>query len=275
MFVYITLIMSDDADPIAAIATIAATAPSNNLVITIDARETTLYNDITERDLDNYAEKIEIVSENLTQGDIHITYKSLNYIFERKTLADLQASIVDGRYKEQKARLLSNISQKYITYIIEGDTVLSSNTYSKNKSMIQGAYLHTMFRDNIRILYTKNIMETATLILLISTKILDRPEKFLSEEYTADKCYTDFVKLKKKKIDNIDTKSCFVMQLSQIPMISNVIAKNIQTKYASMSVIIKALDVFETPEQKIKELCKIEGVGKEKASHIVKYLFAE
>jgi endonuclease III-like uncharacterized protein len=41
-----------------------------------------------------------------------------------------------------------------------------------------------------------------------------------------------------------------------------------------MSVIIRALDVFETPEQKIKELCKIEGVGKEKASHIVKYLFA-
>jgi ERCC4-type nuclease len=264
--------MSDTTDPIAAIA---ATAPNNNLVITIDARETTLYNDITERDLDNYAEKIEIVSENLTQGDIHITYKSLNYIFERKTLADLQASIVDGRYKEQKARLLSNISQKYITYIIEGDTVLSSNTYSKNKSMIQGAYLHTMFRDNIRILYTKNIIETATLILLISTKILDRPEKFLSEEYTADKCYTDFVKLKKKKIDNIDTKSCFVMQLSQIPMISNVIAKHIHAKYASMSVIIRALDVFETPEQKIKELCKIEGVGKEKASHIVKYLFAE
>jgi endonuclease III-like uncharacterized protein len=58
-------------------------------------------------------------------------------------------------------------------------------------------------------------------------------------------------------------------------MISNVIAKNIYSKYTSMSVIIKALDVFETPEQKIKELCKIEGVGKEKASHIVKYLFTD
>ena len=254
-------------------AATAATA-NNNLVITIDARETTLYNDITGRDLDDYTDKIEVVSENLTLGDIHITYKSLNYIFERKTLADLQASIVDGRYKEQKARLLSNTSQKYITYIIEGDNILSSSTYSKNKSMIQGAYLHTLFRDNIRILYTKNIEETATLILMISTKILDKPEKFLCEEYTADKCYTDFVKLKKKKMDNIDTKSCFIMQLSQIPMISNVIAKHIHAKYASMCVLIRALDVLETPEQKIKELCKVEGVGKEKASHIVKYLFA-
>ena len=41
-----------------------------------------------------------------------------------------------------------------------------------------------------------------------------------------------------------------------------------------MSALIRALDVFETPEQKIKELCKIDGVGKEKAAHIVKYLFS-
>ena len=254
-------------------ANVNVNANANCITITIDSRETTLYNDITDRDLDNYKDRIQIVTENLTLGDIHITYNEMTHIFERKTLADLQASIVDGRYKEQKARLLSNVSQKYITYIIEGDNILSSTSYQKNKAMIQGAYLHTLFRDNIRILYTKNIMETATLILLISTKILDKPEKLLSDEYTADKCYTDFVKLKKKKMDNIDTKSCFIMQLSQIPMISNVIAKNIYSKYASMSALIKSLDVLETDELKIKELCKVEGVGKEKASHIVKYLF--
>lgn len=247
----------------------------DNLLITIDARETNIYNDIVSRDLDNYKDKIQIISENLMLGDMHITYKTLNYIFERKTLQDLQASIVDGRYKEQKARLLSNTSQKYITYIIEGDNILSSNMYSKNKSMIQGAYLHTMFRDNIRIIYTKNIEETATLILLLSTKIIDKPDKFLHEEYTADKCYTDFVKLKKKKIDNIDFKSCFIMQLSQIPMISNVIAKNIHLTYTSMGTLVKSLDKFETSEQKIKELCKIDGVGKEKALSIVKYIFSE
>lgn len=245
----------------------------NNILITIDAREVSLYNDIIDRDLDNYKDKIQIISENLLLGDIHIKYKNITHIFERKTLQDLQASILDGRYKEQKARLLSNVSQKYITYIIEGDNILSSSTYDKYKSMIQSAYLHTLFRDNIRILYTKNIMETTTLILLITTKILDKPEKFLYEEYTADKCYTDFIKLKKKKIDNIDAKSCFIMQLSQIPMISNVIAKNIYSKYSSMGNLVKLLDVFETSELKIKELCKIDGVGKEKASLIVKYIF--
>ena len=141
--------------------------------------------------------------------------------------------------------------------------------------MIQGAYLHTMFRDNIRIIYTKNIEETTTLILLISTKILDKPDKFLYEEYTADKCYTDFVKLKKKKIDNIDQKTCFIMQLSQIPMISNVIAKSIYSKYKSMGNLIQSLAEFESGTQKIKELCKLDGIGKEKAANIVKYLFTD
>jgi ERCC4-type nuclease len=248
---------------------------SNKILITIDARETAMYNDIIERDLDNYKERVQINSENLLLGDIHITYENITHIFERKTLQDLQASILDGRYKEQKARLLSTTPQKYITYIIEGDNILSPNSYSKNKSMIQSAYLHTLFRDNIRIIYTKNIEETTTLILLISTKILDRPEKFLYEEYTADKCYTDFVKLKKKKIDNIDTKSCFIMQMSQIPMISNIIAKNIYAKYTSMGNLVKSLDVFETTELKVKELCKIDGVGKEKAMSIIKNIFNE
>jgi crossover junction endonuclease MUS81 len=248
---------------------------SNKILITIDARETSIYNDIIDRDLDNYKERVQINSENLLLGDIHITYDNITHIFERKTLQDLQASILDGRYKEQKARLLSTTPQKYITYIIEGDNILSPNSYSKNKSMIQSAYLHTLFRDNIRIIYTKNIEETTTLILLISTKILDRPDKFLYEEYTADKCYTDFVKLKKKKIDNIDTKSCFIMQMSQIPMISNIIAKNIYAKYTSMCNLVKSLDVFETTELKVKELCKLDGVGKEKAMSIIKNIFNE
>ena len=236
----------------------------DKILITIDVRETNLYNDIVNRDLDNYKDKIEIISENLTLGDIHITYKNLTHIFERKTLQDLQASIQDGRYKEQKARLLSSVSQKYITYIIEGDNIISSSTYERNKSMIQSAYLHTLFRDNVRILYTKNIVETTTLILLISTKIIDTKYSLIGT-----------FSMKKKKIDNIDTKTCFIMQLSQIPMISNVIAKNIYYKYICMANLIKIISDIETNEQQIKELCKIDGIGKEKASSIIKFLFTD
>jgi len=213
---------------------------SNKLIIIIDAREHKLYEDIISRDLDTYNDKIEIIKENIELGDIHIIYNDIFFIFERKTTNDLQSSIQDGRYKEQKARMLANYTQKQISYIIEGDDVLSSKTYNKSL-MLQGAYLHTMFRDNIRVLYTKNINETTTLILTISTRIIDNPQYFINNG-EQDTDYTSCIKLKKKKIENIDENTCYIMQLSQIPYISNVIAKNIALTYPNM---VSLIDTFK------------------------------
>lgn len=244
------------------------------LYIIIDVHEDLLYNDIFDRDLDIYKDKIEIIKESLDIGDIHIKYNEILYIFERKTVRDLVSSIHDGRYREQKARMLSIYDKYQLSYIIEEDDVISSKIYS-NKSIIQGAYINTMFRDNIRVLFTKKICETATLLLSIAVKIIENPKKFIStktNENSADICYTDYVKLKKKKIDNIDVDTCYIMQLSQIPHISNIIAKNIAKIYPSMPYLITQLI---DNENKNKELCKIDGVGKEKAAVIIKYLFGD
>ena len=244
------------------------------LYIIIDVREDLLYNDIFDRDLDIYKDKIEIIKESLDIGDIHIKYNDILYIFERKTVRDLVSSIHDGRYREQKARMLSIYDKYQLSYIIEEDDVISSKIYS-NKSIIQGAYINTMFRDNIRVLFTKKICETATLLLSIAVKIIENPKKFIStktNENSVDICYTDYVKLKKKKIDNIDVDTCYIMQLSQFPHISNIIAKNIAKIYPSMPYLITQLI---DNENKNKELCKIDGVGKEKAAVIIKYLFGD
>jgi ERCC4-type nuclease len=261
----------------------------DNILIFVDTRENALYDDIIDRDLDIYKDKISIVKETICIGDIHIKFNENLYIFERKTIRDLISSIHDGRYREQKARMLSTYNQKYLSYIIEEDDIISSKVYSKNKSTIQGVYINTLFRDNIRILFTKNISETVTLILSIAIKMIDNPKKFISssnnvnnanteisaassmsQSITDTSSYTDFIKLKKKKIDNIDVNTCYIMQLSQIPHISNVIAKNISKIYPNMIELITKLNDCE---DKNKELCKIDGVGKEKASIIIKYLF--
>jgi len=243
----------------------------NKLAIIIDIREDTLYNDIFDRDLDIYKDKIDITKEPLDIGDVHIKYNDILYIFERKTVKDLISSIHDGRYREQKARMLSIYNTIQLSYIIEEDEVISSKIYS-NKSVIQGAYINTMFRDNIRVLFTKKISETATLILSIAVKIIENPKKFISVNAREEPCYTDYIKLKKKKIDNIDEDTCYIMQLSQIPHISNIIAKNIAKIYPTMPNLITSL---MDNDNKIKELCKIDGVGKEKAATIVKYLFGD
>ena len=241
---------------------------SEKLNILIDSRESNLYNDIINRDLDIYTNKIEFNKNNIDIGDINIKYRDIEYIFERKTINDLISSIHDGRYREQKARMIDNYDNKRITYIIEGDDILSSKTYNKSK-VLQSTYLNILFRDNIRLVFTKNVNETATLILSLSIKIIENPENFnnISNNNTT---YTDNLKLKKKKIENIDEKTCYLMQLSQIPYISNTIAKNISNIYPSMTSLILALNEVD---DKNKELCKIEGIGKEKASYIIKYLF--
>ena len=86
------------------------------LKIIIDSRETNLYNNIIERDLDKYTDKITIIKQQLEIGDIHIEYDDLIYVYERKTVNDLLSSVKDSRYKEQKSRLLSNY--KNVNYII-------------------------------------------------------------------------------------------------------------------------------------------------------------
>ena len=46
-------------------------------------------------------------------------YKHVLTIFERKTCQDLLSSINDGRYREQKARLIANFNLNQICYLIE------------------------------------------------------------------------------------------------------------------------------------------------------------
>ena len=51
------------------------------------------------------------IISNLDIGDIIIKYNEyITYIIERKTISDLCSSILDGRYREQKERLLSNFN---------------------------------------------------------------------------------------------------------------------------------------------------------------------
>jgi len=99
--------------------------------IIIDNRETKLYTNLNERDLDIYKDKIIIEKRQLDIGDIHINFNDITYIYERKTVNDLLSSVKDGRYKEQKHRLLASSTNN--NYIIEGDTITSHKNFSNQK----------------------------------------------------------------------------------------------------------------------------------------------
>jgi ERCC4-type nuclease len=235
-----------------------------SLNIIIDNRETNLYNNMIERDLDKY--NMNISKSQLELGDIHIIYNDIHFIYERKTMADLISSVKDGRYKEQKLRLMSN-NPNNINYIIEGTDIIASNN-SHSQQLLTSEYYNSIYRDNIKIYFTKNINDTITLLLLISTKIIDKPQNFIGN-YQHSTDYIDNCKIKTKKCDNIDKETCYLLQLSQIPGISKQIAKNIKDIYPSLNILLKTLNETEKP---IDLLTKIPNIGKQKATKIIEYL---
>ena len=121
--------------------------------------------------LDNLNTKYK--KENLELGDIVFKYDNkIALLIERKTLDDLSASIRDGRYKEQKVRLLNtNINKINIMYLIEGNFNNKSKINGMSSDSLLGSIANTMFRDNIRVYMTNNLTETCNLLLKINKNL--------------------------------------------------------------------------------------------------------
>ena len=242
-----------------------------NFKIIVDSREKSLFGILKDRDLDIYSDKIEILKEQLDIGDIHLSFSHNDnnylYIYERKTNSDLIASIKDGRYKEQKLRLMASGANS-LNYIIEGDMITSLKN-KNNQKMVSGAYIHSIYRDKINVIFTSDLEDTSTFLLLMASKIIDKPEYFIGINNNDSHNYIDYCKIKTEKNKNIDKNTCYLLQLSQIPSISKEIAKNISNKYPSLVSLISALN---ESEDKIGLLMKIDKIGKTKAGTIIEYL---
>jgi ERCC4-type nuclease len=211
----------------------------NKFKIIIDNRENKLYSIISNRDLDIYKEKIEIEYRQLELGDIQIIFPTNThiYVYERKTINDLIASIHDGRYKEQKSRLLA--SGNRIGYIIEGDNIIS-NKQIKNQKKLTSVYYNSIYRDNIDIFFTSNMEDTVTFILMLIIKMIDNPDKFNGKRKEDE--YIDVCKIKTEKKRNIDKETCYLLQLGQIPNISKDLARRIKEVYPTLLILMNTLN---------------------------------
>lgn len=205
------------------------------------------------------------IVKQLDIGDIHLYNADNNEcicIIERKTLDDFSSSIIDGRYREQKQRLLS--SNKKIIYIIEGD---SKNNFGVKYSTLQSAMLNMQLRDNIIIIRTKNIEETSNYIILLKTKT----KYFNDNETTKTIEYNSNINVKKK--NNLTYEQVFINQLSCIPGISSKISKDIQSQYKSLNVLIDAYNNLESDDKREKMLCSINGIGKKISYQIFSFIY--
>ena len=248
---------------------------TRNINIRIDNRENKLIAYLEAKKEISYEKK------QLLLGDIQYlinnteTSTFIDYVIERKTVKDLLASVKDGRYKEQKGRILSQIEQKKIGtffYIIEG-----SSHYLKpyEKSIYQGALISISLRDNIHIIKTDSFCDTGDFLIRLYKRLIKEDLHNIENEIQPIK-YIETLKASKKA--NIEPITAQCMALGVVPGISYKMATEIIKKYKTLGDLFGAYQSLETEEEKINLLKNIEitekrNLGLSASKNIYKYLF--
>jgi ERCC4-type nuclease len=220
------------------------------MLIKIDYREIKLIQYLT--GLINDDEKIKMVSENLPLGDI-ILCDDLGQekaIIERKSLADLAASIRDGRYKEQGFRLNQcDLHNHQIYYLVEGD--LRHYKPFKglpDKKALLSAMTSISYFKGFSLYRAMNLEESAEWLLQFALKLeKENAKPFYSsvagsiEESAAELNYAEVVPHKRIKKDNITSENIGEIMLAQIPSVSSTAATAIMQKFSTFSTLMTAL----------------------------------
>ena len=186
-------------------------------------------------------------------------------IVERKTLADLLASIKDGRYEEQSHRLkhASGFPSHNVVYIIEG--MFSTLRTFMEKKLVISAIASLNYFKGFSVLRTSGLQETAETLIYMADKI-DRNfmkgvlPSYLTPDITVNentciqinndlsmnsqtenrepvKSYSGFVKTIKK--ENITQENIGEIMLCQIPGISSIYAQAVLKFFGGFSKMIE------------------------------------
>jgi ERCC4-type nuclease len=119
------------------------------------------------------ATSVELIHVPLNLGDAMLEFNDGNpaIIYERKCLADLVASIKDGRYEEQSYRLLnaSDMHSHNIIYIVEG--VLHQMRNPVEKKMVMSSITSLMLFKGFSVMRTISVGDTAEFIVSNVLKI--------------------------------------------------------------------------------------------------------
>ena len=111
------------------------------------------------------AESVKFTVERLPLGDIKIEKNGHMALIERKRTDDFAASISDGRWREQKARL--SASGAIVIYMIEG----SLYGQSKPPETLSSAIWNTMLRDKMWVIQTRGLEDTSLHLQQLAKKI--------------------------------------------------------------------------------------------------------
>lgn len=160
--------------------------------------------------------------ERLELGDFLIG----DFIIERKTKSDLTSSVTDGRYHEQKTRMMEIFAPEKIIYVIE----FESGTLDDDDTKLNSIY-NMMSRDKIRVFRTTGPAETSVFLM----KFLDSCSKL---EAGALSNITNLEAVTKSRGKTKTTESFYLGFLQSLPGVSAKTATLIAAKYANFDTFI-------------------------------------
>ena len=177
-------------------------------------------------------------------GDFIIQHNDKQIVVERKSWADLKSSFNDGRYSEQKARLLAardrdptNVS---VVYLLEGPVPrISAEKQSR------AAALKMAVRDGIAVVYSSDPSETAKVILYLDKCLCDGSLDPAARAATvAASGYAGVVHHSKKRANAEANMAATI--LTSIPGVSGQKAAAIVELYPTIAALVKGLEEGES-----------------------------
>jgi ERCC4-type nuclease len=158
-------------------------------------------------------------------------------IIERKSIRDLEASILDGRYREQRGRILSYCQENKVQpmYILEGS--LSSNTGRLQKKAIMKFINRLIFHYQIPVMQTASVQETSELIQALVEQWKEDPKNL--QRTTEVIKVTDGIHIQ-KKANASDHRQFAISCLAQCPGVSVKMAETLIDTFKTLKGVIEA-----------------------------------
>ena len=195
-------------------------------------------------------ENVTFEVERLSLGDIVIEHNGTTAIVERKRTDDFAASITDGRWREQKARLKA--SGAMVIYLIEG----SLYGQSKPPATLSSAIWNTMLRDHMWVIQTRGIEDTSL--------HLQQLQKKIGHEIKGGTGMVSLLSKRKRKCDNR-------FQLMLMSIVSERIAAALVTSFVTLPKLQEQLRSDAAQLKEIKVSAK-RNIGNKTISLLKQFL---
>ena len=101
-------------------------------------------------------------------GDEPLVLRGGGVVLERKSLVDLEASVMDGRYEEQRGRMLAYGKEHKVAvaYVVEGETASFRGRRFTGETILK-VVTQMQLRDRIPVFQTASMRETIALATII------------------------------------------------------------------------------------------------------------